>query len=197
MDAAGMIDDVTIAAGDWPDSINLDAGRLLGTEVHASDGTKILRVTGNDEEDLVLDGVFRTIDEAGPYRTPIQKRDRLVVIRRTGKPVRCILGGTSFMATLREFVPDSGFLDHVKYKAVLFRGVVGAPPRAATVSSWEQIEAHLETMILHAPNVGPATTAAVNAVASLLAERRGLEELTRVTGRVPLGPRPPRTPGGP
>lgn len=35
MDAAGSIDDVTIAAGDWPDSINLDAGRLLGTEVHA------------------------------------------------------------------------------------------------------------------------------------------------------------------
>jgi len=170
---AALIDDVAIGAGDWVDSHNIGAGQLLGSEVRASDGTKILKIVGVDHDDISLSGVFRAIDTTGRYRTPLAKRDRLIAIRDAAKPVRCVLGGTSFMATVRVFTPGSGYLDHVTYQMTLFTGVVGTPPQAATVSTRQQIEAHTTTLQKHAARVGPGTSTAASNALTLLRGRLG------------------------
>jgi len=163
------VGDVLIAEVDVPNSVNLDAGTLRSTILYTSAGKKILKITGAEEADIVLDGDLRAVDRGG---TPLDKLTRLAALRRAGRPVDFRYGTRLIRSvTITDFTPGILLGAAVRYHLVLSQAINGAPPASATRSTQEQIETHIRTMTMHATNVGPASTAAANAARLLIGQR--------------------------
>ena len=165
------IGDIVIAEADIPNSVTLDGGTLKHTVLYTANGRKILKIAGLDLDDITLDGDLRESDRGG---TPRHKARALAALRDAGQAVTFTYGAQSIPGvTITAFKPEILFGNVVKYHLVLSRGINGAPPLSATVSSQQQAERHGATIREHAPRVGPGTTAAAGTVAALLTARRG------------------------